>query len=993
MKFLTISLFFFSLFFTSFGEAAEKIPFYDLRVSVDVQNGLLRGTAIIQFCENVKKDISLAHLEILSVKLNGKEYKPEIIDNNIQVKGVGVFEITYEGRFNIEDRNSISQHAVVANHSFITEKEVLLLKEWYPSFDGLANYRLKAIFPRGFTAISEADEITIAEKEQGTEYSFEFTHPLNALTLIAGRYYEVKKNFQEIDVYGYFLSEDRDLAETYIRNAIKYLKLYNDLLYPYPYKRFSIVKTIQPASYSMPTFVVFGEDVFSLLDENLFSRQIVSQWFGNFVYINHGEGNWADGLTAYLSDHFISEEKNEGQRFRKRLLAEYVDFVNPLNEISLRDYRAGNGFSEKAIGHGKSTMLFHMLKNLIGKEAFYSGLKEFIKNNQFKNASWDDIRETFEKTADKDLSWFFDQWLNRKGIPNLEIREAKELVLKGIPTATFEIIQKDEPYTLDIVVEIKTNQNIIYETLHLEKEREYFEIPVQDSIKEIIFDREYNIMRKITDRENHPVISSLFREGKKYIVTSDNNTSIFEEFIRIFEKKGFISINENEITNEDIKSISSLIVLNLYNQVIQRLFGSIKDTGSGFFLSIKKNPLNTSNVLAVVHADSKEEVDLTAEKLVHFGDYSFIRFEKGIIVENRTDDSENGIVVDLYEPIKVIQPKSGQTLDEIIENILDKPIIYVGERHTNYEDHKVQLKIIMSLHEKGRKFAIGMEMFQKPFQKFIDDYISGVINEKEFLKETQYFSRWQFDYNLYREIVEFAKAKNIPVIALNQWSEIVRKVATEGIDSLTDIEKIVIPNNMDMSDEDYKEMLKDIFNQHANKEIRSFDTFHQSQILWDETMAHSIHDFMEKNPGYQMVVLAGVGHIMYDYGIPKRVFRLNGKEYITLIPYTGSIDENIGHFIFLPSKQQAPVTLKLGISLKKTDGLIKVEKVIPGSIAKSAGLKKGDVIVSLDDWKIEEIEDIRIFMSDKKRGEKIKIKILRKGFLSGYKEYEFAVSL
>jgi uncharacterized iron-regulated protein len=85
----------------------------------------------------------------------------------------------------------------------------------------------------------------------------------------------------------------------------------------------------------------------------------------------------------------------------------------------------------------------------------------------------------------------------------------------------------------------------------------------------------------------------------------------------------------------------------------------------------------------------------------------------------------------------VIQPNKVQTLDEIIHNIIDKPIIYVGERHTNYEDHKVQLQIIMSLYEKGHKFAIGMEMFQRPFQKAINDYISGVINEKEFLKATQ----------------------------------------------------------------------------------------------------------------------------------------------------------------------------------------------------------------------------------------------------------------
>jgi len=60
--------------------------------------------------------------------------------------------------------------------------------------------------------------------------------------------------------------------------------------------------------------------------------------------------------------------------------------------------------------------------------------------------------------------------------------------------------------------------------------------------------------------------------------------------------------------------------------------------------------------------------------------------------------------------------------------------------------------------------------------------------------------------------------------------------------------------------------------------------------------------------------------------------------------------------------------------------------VSPCSIAKSGGLKKGDILLSLNDWKIEDIDDVNIFMFDKKRGESITIKVLRKKFLVGYKE-------
>ena len=57
----------------------------------------------------------------------------------------------------------------------------------------------------------------------------------------------------------------------------------------------------------------------------------------------------------------------------------------------------------------------------------------------------------------------------------------------------------------------------------------------------------------------------------------------------------------------------------------------------------------------------------------------------------------------------------------------------------------------------------------------------------------------------------------------------------------------------------------------------TFDNFYQSQILWDETMAHSAADFLKEKPGYQLVVLAGEEHIMYDSGIPQRLKRLTGS--------------------------------------------------------------------------------------------------------------------
>ena len=186
---------------------------------------------------------------------------------------------------------------------------------------------------------------------------------------------------------------------------------------------------------------------------------------------------------------------------------------------------------------------------------------------------------------------------------------------------------------------------------------------------------------------------------------------------------------------------------------------------------MRNNPLNTSKVAAYANGDSKEEVDLAAEKIFHYGKYSFLRFEKGRNVAKEIAETDRGMTFKLHDPVEGVEPARTLTLGDIIDAVSDKPLILIGERHTNYEDHKVELEVIRGHFKRGKKFAIGMEMFQQPFQKAIDAYLSGAADEREFLKKTEYFKRWGFDYNYYREIIEFAKAKGIPLVALNQRSE------------------------------------------------------------------------------------------------------------------------------------------------------------------------------------------------------------------------------
>lgn len=346
----------------------------------------------------------------------------------------------------------------------------------------------------------------------------------------------------------------------------------------------------------------------------------------------------------------------------------------------------------------------------------------------------------------------------------------------------------------------------------------------------------------------------------------------------------------------------------------------------------------------------------------------------------------------LGETVIGVEVAKALSLAAIVGKVSDKKIVYAGERHTEYEDHLVQFEIIKGLLKKNGKIAIGMEMFQKPFQGALDDYIGGKISEKEFLKSSDYFRRWGFDYHLYRDILTFARDEKIPVVALNVRKEIVEKVSKNGVDALSEGEKSELPDGMDMTDEDYKKRMKEAFEAHTDSENMSFENFYQSQIIWDETMAQSIDDYLKKEPHRQMVVMAGSGHLTHGSGIPRRTFRRNKLDYAIVLSDV-PVEKDIADFVLYPKEEKAPASPKLGVLLKDEDGGAKIIGFTEKSSAEKAGLEKEDLLVAMDDEKIGGSDDVKIFLFYKKKGDTVTVSLLRKRFLFGERLLKFEVTL
>lgn len=344
-----------------------------------------------------------------------------------------------------------------------------------------------------------------------------------------------------------------------------------------------------------------------------------------------------------------------------------------------------------------------------------------------------------------------------------------------------------------------------------------------------------------------------------------------------------------------------------------------------------------------------------------------------------------------YSVNEILDTKSRNVVpfDEMVKDLSAQRIIFVGETHENRYHHEVQLRVLKAVYEKNQRIAIGMEMFQRPVQEILDEYIQGKIDEKTFLKRSEYFKRWRFDYSFYKGIIDFAREKGIRIIALNISSDIINKISEKGLGSLTEGEKKEV-SEIGSYDESHKELLKKVFKKHYIPEDR-FEFFYQAQLAWDQTMAWTISEFFKKEKGYSMVVITGAGHSL-RYGIPDRVRRLMGDPLKTgidsriVIPVTLSeatwdeIEQGLADYIwFTKGHEEEDIKPKLMVLLSKGDDGVIVKKVHSDGPADRAGVKEGDIILFLDDVKIEDIDDATIFMLNKKFGENVKLKVRRDG--------------
>jgi hypothetical protein len=159
------------------------------------------------------------------------------------------------------------------------------------------------------------------------------------------------------------------------------------------------------------------------------AHELAHQWWGQAVgWKNYHEQWLSEGFAQYLAALYAEHERGADTftAVLRQMRRTAID-ASPQGPVFL-GYRLGHLKGDtrvfRALVYNKGAMVLHMLRRLIGDQAFFSGLRDFYATWRYEKAGTDDFRVSMERASGRPLDRFFDRWIYGSGIPTLRMTTA-----------------------------------------------------------------------------------------------------------------------------------------------------------------------------------------------------------------------------------------------------------------------------------------------------------------------------------------------------------------------------------------------------------------------------------------------------------------------------------------------------------------------------------------------------------------------------------------
>jgi aminopeptidase N len=185
-------------------------------------------------------------------------------------------------------------------------------------------------------------------------------------------------------------------------------------------------------------------------------HELFHQWFGDYVTAESWSNLTVNESFADFSETLWAEHKygqDEGDAHIQQDRENYIHTPGASNKDLVRFHYNDKEDMFDVVTYQKGGSILYMLRNYLGREAFYKGLGIYLKTNGLKNGEAQQLRLALEEASGKDLNWFFNQWYYGAGHPSLQIDYKWDAATKT-QTVYLQQTQPDKVFALPMAIDI-----------------------------------------------------------------------------------------------------------------------------------------------------------------------------------------------------------------------------------------------------------------------------------------------------------------------------------------------------------------------------------------------------------------------------------------------------------------------------------------------------------------------------------------------------------
>jgi aminopeptidase N len=429
-----------------------------------------------------------------------------------------------------------------------TQGETEANSVWFPTIDSPNSKSTQEILitvEDKYTTLSNGKLISSTKNANGTRtdhWKQDLPHAPYLFMMGIGEFKIVKDSYTrpdgtKMDVHYYVEPEWESEAKAIFGETPKMIKFFSELTgVEYPWDKYHqiVVRDYVSGAMENTGAVIFGDFAYKtsreLLDEDdnsTIAHELFHHWFGDLVtceswanlplnesFANYSQYLWdehrygvdeADYNAIIEAQGYFASSENSGHH-------DLIWFSYPDKEAMF-----------DAHSYNKGGRILHMLRNYLGDEAFFLGIKNYLKTNQFKAAEFHHLRLAFEEVCGEDLNWFFNQWFLGKGHPILSIEQYYSAANQEVVLTVNQNQDTENWQLFRLPVQIAVHDDAgehIYKAV-VDKLENKFVYPVKGTLKSVIFDNQQMLLAEIEEPKPVEQYINQYYLSKKYTARRD----------------------------------------------------------------------------------------------------------------------------------------------------------------------------------------------------------------------------------------------------------------------------------------------------------------------------------------------------------------------------------------------------------------------------------------------------------------------------------------